>query len=45
MMGMVGYGYGDMMGGGGLVGVITHLVILVDLILVGMWLWQSVSKK
>jgi len=43
---MMGYGSGgDMMGGGGLLGVITWLVILVDLILVGIWLWQHISRK
>lgn len=44
---MMGYGYGgwDMMGGAGIFGLLTWLVILVDLVLVGIWLWQQVSKK
>lgn len=43
---MMGYGgVGGMMAGGGLFGLITWLVILVDLILVGIWLWQHISRK
>jgi len=34
-----------MMGGMGLFGAITWLVIIIDLILVGIWLWQQISKK
>jgi hypothetical protein len=34
-----------MMGGVGLFGGIIGLVILIDLILVGIWLWQKISKK
>jgi len=44
MMGYYGGGLG-MMGGGGALGLITWVVILVDLILVGLWLWQKISKK
>ncbi|MCR4284027.1 MAG: hypothetical protein NUV64_01765 [Parcubacteria group bacterium] len=39
------YGGWSMMGGMGLFGLITWLVIIVDLILVGIWLWQHISKK
>ena len=41
------YGYNgwSMMGGAGLLGIITWLVIIVDLVLVGIWLWQQISKK
>ena len=44
---MMGYGYGgwSMMNGAGLFGGITWLVIIVDLVLVGIWLWQQISKK
>lgn len=42
---MMGYGSWGMMGGVGLFGTITWLVIVVDLILVGIWLWQQISKK
>ncbi|MDP3958116.1 MAG: hypothetical protein Q8Q36_01465 [bacterium] len=42
---MMGYNYGwSMMGGAGTFGVITWLVVLVDLILVGIWLWQQIRK-
>jgi hypothetical protein len=34
-----------MMGSGGLFGLVTWIVILVDLTLVGIWLWQKISKK
>ena len=44
---MMGYGYEGwgMMGGWGLLGAITWLVVVIDLILVGVWLWQNISKK
>lgn len=42
MMGY-GYGYGSMMGGGVLPGILW-LVVLVDLILLGLWLWRQISK-
>ena len=44
---MMGYGYGgwNMMGGAGVFGLITWAVVLVDLVLVGIWLWQQISKK
>lgn len=41
-------GYGEswgMMGDAGFFGPITWFVIIVDLILVGIWLWQQISKK
>jgi len=40
-----GYNYGGMMGGGlaGL-GFIACLVVLVDLILLGVWLWKQIKK-
>ena len=37
------YGYGA--GGGDWLGFITWLVIVIDLALLGIWLWQKVSKK
>ena len=40
---MMGYGYGSMMGGGLFSGVLW-LVALVDLVLVGIWLWRQISK-
>lgn len=44
---MMGYwGYGGMMGSGfGVLGAILWLVILVDLILLGFWLWKQIQKK
>lgn len=33
-----------MMGAGGF-GLITWLVVVVDLVLVGVWLWQQISQK
>ncbi len=47
----MGYGYGydggwSMMGGGfGIFGALICLVVLVDLVLAGIWLWQNISKK
>lgn len=35
-----------MMGGGaGALGVLFSLVVLVDLILLGVWLWQRITSK
>lgn len=46
MMGWGGYGYGGMMNYGfGVLGVILWIVILVDLILLGAWLWKQIQKK
>lgn len=39
---MMGYGYG---GGFALLGLLTWLAVLVDLTLLGVWLWKQVSKK
>lgn len=37
-------GYG-MMGGMGFLGLVTWLVLIIDLVLVGIWLWKQVGKK
>ncbi len=44
---MMGYGYNwGMMGGGAdIFGLLIWLVVLIDLILVGVWLWKQISKK
>jgi len=42
---MMGYGYSGMMGEAGVFGLLTWLVVLVDLVLVGIWLWQQISKN
>lgn len=39
---MMGYGG---WGGAGFFGVITWLVIVVDLVLLGIWLWKQIEKK
>lgn len=39
-----GYGAG-MTGGGSLLPFLTWLVVFIDLILLGVWLWKMVSKK
>ena len=39
------YGYGSMMGGVGVFGLLTWIVLFVDLVLVGVWLWQHISNK
>lgn len=43
---MMNWGWGYGMGGGfGFLGSIFWLVILVDLVLVGVWLWKQISKR
>ena len=42
---MMGYGYGGMMGGWAVFGAITWFVIVVDLVLLGIWLWKQISKN
>lgn len=40
------YGYGSMIGsGGGTLGFLALFVVLVDLVLIGVWLWQHIEKK
>ncbi len=42
---MMNYGYEGMAGGGfHALGGLVFLVVLVDLILVGVWLWKNISK-
>lgn len=45
---MMGWNYGNMMGSGwgalGLVGFIFWMIIFVDSILLGIWLWQKIQK-
>ena len=42
---MYGYNYGGLIGGGyGIFCVITWLVVIVDLVLLGMWLWKQIKK-
>jgi len=47
---MMGFGYDGMMDWGawgwfGTIGFIFWLVILIDLILLGFWLWKQIQKK
>ena len=49
---MLGYGYRDLMNVGpgygpeyGVLCFLTWLVVIVDLVLVGMWLWQRIKKE
>ena len=42
---MMGYGYGGMMGGYGTLGLLTWIVLFIDLILLGVWLWKNISRK
>lgn len=42
--GFDGYGYG-MMSGWGLLGTFVYLIVVIDLVLLGFWLWQQISKK
>jgi len=43
---MMGFGnYENMMGEIGVIGSIFWIVILVDLILLGVWLWKQIGKK
>jgi hypothetical protein len=39
---MMGYGYG--MSGFGALGLLTWLAVLVDLVLIGVWLWKQIKK-
>ena len=41
---MMDYGWG-MMGGVGVWGFLIGIIVLVDLVLLGIWLWQQISKK
>lgn len=43
---MMGYGdYNAMMGGFGYLGVIFWLALLIDLILLGIFLWKKIQEK
>ena len=44
MMGY-GYSYGSWMGGAWILCAITWLVLTVDLVLLGIYLWQKINKK
>ncbi|KKQ27860.1 MAG: hypothetical protein US45_C0006G0011 [Candidatus Nomurabacteria bacterium GW2011_GWA1_37_20] len=39
---MMGYGYGGIMGGG--LGIIIMTIVVIDLILLGIWLYKQINK-
>jgi len=39
---MMGYGYGGMMGGG--LGLVMWIVVLIDLVLLGVFLYKQINK-
>ncbi|MEK7170668.1 MAG: hypothetical protein AAB767_05265 [Patescibacteria group bacterium] len=41
---MMAYGYRGMMGGVESFGFITWIVVIVDLVLLGIWLWKQIKK-
>ncbi len=44
---MMPWGYGNTMswGGAGSLGLLLWLVVVIDLILVGVWLWKKIQEK
>jgi hypothetical protein len=44
MYNMMGYENWGMMGGAGIFAGITGLVVLVDLVLLGIWLWKQINR-
>lgn len=46
---MMGWNYGNMMGGGwgafGVLGLLFWIIIFIDAILLGIWLWKQINKK
>lgn len=42
-----GYGYGDMMGFGGygIICAVISIVVLIDLVLLGVYLWKKIEKE
>lgn len=44
MMGGSDWGH-DMMGGYGFSGTLLWTVVLIDLVLLGVWLWKQIQKK
>jgi len=45
MMRYYGYGYEGMMGGAGVLGFITWILVVAVLVLACIWLWKQISKK
>ncbi len=39
------YGFGPAMAGFGILGSLLWLVVFIDLVLVGVWLWKKISKN
>lgn len=42
---MMNFAYGGMMGSTSLIGGLLWTVLLIDLILLGVWLWKQIGKK
>lgn len=42
---MMGWNYGNMTGGYGIFPSLFGIILLVDLILLGIWLWKQINKK
>ena len=38
------FSYGGMMGGVGVWGGLVGLIVIIDLVLVGIWLWKQINK-
>lgn len=38
-------GYGSMMGAVGSFGFLLYFVLLIDLVLLGVWLWKQINKR
>lgn len=45
MMGYGNWGYSMMNWGFGAVGSLVWIIVLIDLILLGIWLWKQIQKK
>lgn len=39
------YGFGGGFSGFWIVGIIVHIIVVIDLILLGVWLWKQIKKK
>ena len=42
---MMNWEYGNMMGGGLFWGSVFGVILLIDLVLLGIWLWKQIQKK
>ena len=42
---MMNWGYSNMMGSFGILWSLTAIVVFIDLVLLGLWLWRQLQKK